>query len=188
MPPKSLCHCYRIRGSRWSHRGHFSFCQAIKSTTSLSLATANICIYYIYRTSLFSQSRVSFVFTISYTSLGIYIVSQMYMFIQNIHYTDYSLCLSVLLSLKLTWYQSQINILALWFLNHQQSLQSCISHLPLLPHESFVQRVPPTAPFIRACYSITRNLVVKNLSMCSHTPILYSTFLHVSSHQHQTSP
>ena len=51
--------------------------------------------------------------TIPYTRLGLYIFLYLYMIIQNTQYTDYSLRFSVLPSLKLTWYQSQINLLAL---------------------------------------------------------------------------
>jgi hypothetical protein len=57
--------------------------------------------------------RVYVVFTIPYTRLGLYIFFYLYMIIQNTEYTVYSLCLSVFPSLNLTWYQSQINFLAL---------------------------------------------------------------------------
>ena len=40
------------------------------------------------------------------------------MFVQNAQYKDYSLSLCVSLSLKLTWYQSQIKFLAQWFPHH----------------------------------------------------------------------
>ena len=46
--------------------------------------------------------RVYVVFTIPNTRLGLYIFSYLYMIIQNTQYTDYSLCFSVLPSLKLT--------------------------------------------------------------------------------------
>jgi hypothetical protein len=46
--------------------------------------------------------RVYVVFTIPYTRLGLYIFFYLYMIIQNTQYTDYSLCFSVLPSLKLT--------------------------------------------------------------------------------------
>ena len=39
------------------------------------------------------------------------------MIIQNTQYTDYSLCFSVLPSLKLTWYQSHASLLKTKFLH-----------------------------------------------------------------------
>ena len=74
--------------------------------------SVSICIYRVYCISL-GFPRVYYVFTIPYTRLGLYIFFYLYMIIQNTQYTDYSLCFSMLPSLKLTWYQSQINLLAL---------------------------------------------------------------------------
>jgi hypothetical protein len=76
------------------------------------MLVVSICIYRGYCISL-GFPRVYYVFTIPYTRLGLYIFFYLYMIIQNTQYTDYSLCFSVLPSLKLTWYQSQINLLAL---------------------------------------------------------------------------
>ena len=73
----------------------------------------NMYIYTIcYCTSL-GFPRVYVVFTIPYTRLGLYIFFYLYMILQNTEYTVYSLCLSVFPPLNLTWYQSQINFLAL---------------------------------------------------------------------------
>ena len=48
--------------------------------------------------SLLSESKVSSIFTMPYPSLGIYIISYVYMLIQNIQFTDYSLSFCASLS------------------------------------------------------------------------------------------
>ncbi len=96
-------------------------------------------------------------------------------------YTIYSLCFSVLPSLKLTWYQSQINLLVLWFLKPPVALSEKKKFLskdyrasllpPLLPKTS-VYHVLPTTLIVRARFPKPENFITRNLPMRRHTPRL----------------
>jgi hypothetical protein len=97
------------------------------------------------------------------------------MFNQNTQYTVYSLCFSMLPSLKLTWYQSQINFgtvilkppVAIFSKQFLFSL-SLASLLPLLPLETSDHFVLPTALIVRARTANPRNFTVRITPMRCH--------------------
>ena len=85
----------------------------------------------------------------------------------------------MLLPLKLTRYQSQIDILTLWFsypiIFSKPSLSRAC--LPLLsPPEILVRHVPPTAAIVEAHSSFIGNLKVRNLCTSHHAPDRASAF------------
>ena len=97
------------------------------------------------------------------------------MFNQNTQYTVYSLCFSVLPSLKLTWYQSQINfstvILKPPVVIFSKQFLFSLSHaslLPLLPLETSDHFVLPIALIVRTRTTNPRNFTVRITPMRCH--------------------
>ena len=93
----------------------------------------------------------------------------------------------MLLSLKLTWYQSQIDISTLCF-PYPKSLiisRSSLSHvsLPLLSLlEASVHCVPTIVPIVETRSPITGSIEVRKLCTHYHTLVFASTFLQVMTH------
>ena len=103
--------------------------------------------------------RISSLFTISYPSLGIYLVSYLYMFIQNIQYT---------------WYQSQINF---WNSGFRTTCSDSwcsglveFSSLVLLLSSlgSSFHHVLPTALVVRTRFPLTRKITQTHHRTCCH--------------------